>query len=346
MNPLKAAGILLLCLLLSPSFGFSQIVNSNQNIVAEFYDARINNIEINGAKAAGQVRLARLPSWPYQFLNCREEKISAKKNNALFFSLGLTNTNNEMFNVNKFNFKRNNGVSTGITFQHSFSEVYLGCDSVNQNPHHLKSFLVSLDYRFDKFYGYDPGSQKETIKTPHVMGLRASYSLYYFNYRSRAKVKYTFIPTLSGRFNFKDYNSTKLLNYLKNENTTNDGNVVFTNSTKFDGKYGVVDNSITTGNLSLSLPLVFAKFSESLPSFAPTPYITYTVYEGDKPKVNGGIAFGFLSKALVDPETQITDGSYFKKFVVSSSVSVGVDWNYQNGAGSRPNYFVAGSIKL
>lgn len=250
------------------------------------------------------------------------------------------------FNVSKFDFKKNNGVTFGIAFQHSFSEIYLAIDSINNNPHTLQSYLISLDYKQDKFENFNPLTGQLTIASPDVISLRAVYNFYFFHYKHSAKTKYTFIPTLAGKINMKDYNGTKLLNYLRRENTTDDLDVLFTSRTTFDGKYGAIDNNLTTAQVSVSLPIAFDRIFKNSPILCPIPYFSYDVFMNDKPRINGGIALGILSNPIVDLATNANGSSYYRKFNVPSYFSIGVDWNYQDGAGSKPNFYVAGSIKI
>lgn len=336
--------VIALLLFLLPIAGYSQLINSNQSTVGEFYDGKVKSIEINGAKVAGQLRLATFNP-TYGNVNDMET-ITAVKNNSLFLNLGLTNTNNNILNLSKFDFKKNNGFTVGMTFQHSFSEIYLAKDSVNSNPHTLQSYLISLDYKQDKFENYDPSTGEISSARPDVISLRSAYSFYFFNYRTAAKLKYTLIPTISGKVNLKDYNATKLSNYLKVENTLTQDNIVYTSNSSYDGKYGVIDNNLKTAQLAFSLPIVTNKFSSKIPPLSPVPYVCYDFFEDDKPRFNGGFALGILTSALVDSTSKTVEGGTYKKFNVPSYLYIGADWNYQNGIGSSPNYYIAGSIKI
>ena len=78
--------LILPILLLSNSIGYSQIVNSNKTTIAQFYDADVNRIELNGAKISTQFRLKK-GNTPYVYKNHSEIK-SAEKNKAVFFNVG------------------------------------------------------------------------------------------------------------------------------------------------------------------------------------------------------------------------------------------------------------------
>ena len=108
----------------------AQIINSNKSTIAEFYDGQVKSIEINGAKVSSQFRLKKWAN-KYNYVNHPEIR-SASKNNSFFLNVGITNTSS-FLNLNKFDFKENNGYIFGLTFQHSFSEIYLASDSLKNN---------------------------------------------------------------------------------------------------------------------------------------------------------------------------------------------------------------------
>ena len=71
------------------------------------------------------------------------------------------------------------------------------------------------------------------------------------------------------------------------------------------------------------------------------------MFEKGKPRLNGGIAIGVLASSIVNNKIEKDeDGDEYRTFNVPSYITIGVDWNYQNGQGSKPNYFIAGSIKF
>lgn len=338
--------ILSLITILVSLAGFSQLINSNQSTIGEFYDGKVKTIEINGAKVSGQLRLP-----PYNFTNSyafknHSEVKSAVKNNSFFFNFGLTNTNSTILNLSKFDFKKNNGFTAGFTFQHAFSEIYLAKNPSIHNPHTLQSYLISFDYKQEKFENFDPLNTQITTARPEIVTLRGAYSFYFFRHRDNAKFKYSLIPTVNGKVNLKDYNATKLTNYIRTDNIETNDNIAFTANTTFDGKYGTVHNDLTTAQIALSIPFVTDKFCKILPVLSPIPYLCYDFFENDKPRFNGGIALGFLNSSIIGDIIQDTDGNSFRKFNVPSYFSIGVDWNYQNGIGSKPNYYIAGSIKI
>lgn len=335
--------IIILVFLLNTIFLKAQIINSNKNTIAEFYDGQVKRVELNGAKVSMQFRLK---SWMtiYDYVNPPEIR-SAIKINSLFLNAGITNTSS-FLNLNKFDFKENNGYTFGLTFQQSFNEIYLASDSLRNNPHRLKSFTISLDYQRDKFNNFNPENNSINKATPNKLILKGALSLYNFNYKENSKFKYTWIPTLSSQVNVIGYNENKLQNYLMSDNITTASDITFTNSNSFDGKYGVIENNIKSAQVSLSLPIVPDKSFLKLPIISPIPYLSYEVFDNDKPRLNGGFAIGLLSSSIVDSKRVSKDGGVYRKFNVPSFLTIGVDWNYQDGIGSKPNYFVSGSIKL
>lgn len=333
---------LCICILIT-GISYSQLINSNKNTVSEFYDGNVKSVELNGAKVTAQFRLK---TWHnnYDYVN-QPEITSAVKNNSLFLNTGITNTGN-FLNLNKFDFKKNNGYILGLTFQHSFSEIYLANDSINYDPHHLQSFILSLDYQRDKFDNYDPSTNEISKATPDKLILKAGWSLYKFHYRESAKLKYTWIPSFYSQINLIGYNESTLQNYLINDKIDSVDNIIYTSSTSFDGKYGVIDNNIKSAQISFSSPIVPAKSFFNLPIIAPIPYFSFEVFDKNKPRWNGGFSLGLLSTSLVDSKSILKDGGRYKTFNVPSFLTIGMDWNHQNGKGSKPNYFVSGSIKL
>lgn len=334
---------------------YSQLIDSNKNTFNEFYNGEVKSIELNGAKATVQFKLFNLKPSRYKYTN-QEEITSAVKNNAFFLNLGVTNTTT-FLNLNKFDFKENNGFTAGFTYQHAFSKIFLAKEPLKNNPHSLKSFFISLNYQQDKFNNYDPNVAKISKATPDKLLLTGGYSMFFFHYKDNAKFKYALLPSLHGKIGLITYNEDQLQNYLLTSNTTEESNITFTSSSSFDGKYGVIDNAIQTAKLAFSLPFVPEKpilskyLKKRLPIISPIPYISYEYFnKGIRPRLNGGFALGFLSSSLVDKSTKKPEagegGGYFKAFNVPSFLQIGVDWNQQGDYSSKPNYFISGSIKL
>jgi len=331
---------------LYPLLGFSQIINSNEITVAEFYDGKVKTVEVNGAKVTGQFRLypffwnKKETGWTYE--NNGEK--TAEKLNAIFFNFGLTNTGNTLLNLNKLNLKNNNGWIFGLTFQHAFDKIYQVDEE--SNPHSLQTFTVGLNYQQDKFKNYNPSTKEISKSTPDQFILKFGYSKYFFNYKKSAKYKYAVVPTLIGTVNLKDYNKTGLKNYLLNDNITA-GEIIITDNSNFDGKYGIINNNLKSAKISFSTPIVPEKFISFLPVISPIPHISYEVTENDKPRLNAGIAIGFLASSLVGEKIEKDiEGDAYRTYNVPSYITIGIDWNYKNGQGSKPNIFIAGSIKF
>lgn len=344
-RPKSAKKVVLIFIFLIPSLMICQVINSNKTTVAQFYDGQVKTIEFNGGKVEGQFKLGFL-SWstPYEYIKNPEIK-SAEKHNTLFINLGITNSSS-FLNLNNFDFREKNGFVVGATFQHSFSEIYLAADTTRYNPHKLKAWTISLSYQKDKFKNFDPVRDEIQTATPDKLLLKGGYSLYIFRYRDEVNFKYSWIPSFNGEINILDYNSTKLQNYLLNANSTTDADVIFTSNTSFDGKYGTIENNISSANLSVSSPFVPESSFWKLPVLSPIPYAGVSIFEVDKPRWYAGIALGLLSSSLLNSDRKEKDGGIYRKFNVPSFLTIGVDWNYQNSSGSKPNYFIAGSIKL
>ena len=220
-------------------------------------------------------------------------------------------------------------------------------DSINTNPFKLKSFFISLDYTRDKFNNFDPTSNSISKAKPDNLTLSSGYSLYIFNYKDNAKFKYSIVPTINAYANLIGYNESGLKNYILNSNIQSVQNIQFKGSKSFDGKYGTIDNSIQSFEISISSPLIPEnRLFKGVPIISPIPYVSYKVIENSKPRLNGGFALSFLSKSLLDKERKQKGNSTYRKFNVPSFLMIGVDWNYQDGKGSSPNYFISGSIKL
>lgn len=332
-----------LILILVNFYGFAQLKDSNKNTVGEFYDGKVKRVELNGAKVATQFRIKH---WKKKYEYIAQPDIrSAVKNNSFFINAGITNTSN-FLNLNKFDFKENNGYTIGITFQHSFDEIYLASDSLQFNPHKLQSYTISLDYQRDKFKNFNTENNEISKVTPDKLILKGGYSIYKFHYKENAKIKYVWIPSFNGRINLIGYNENNLQNFLLNDKINVIDNISFTDASSFDGKYGIIDNNIQSAQISFSSPIVPDKSFLNLPIFSPIPYFSYEVFDKSKPRWNAGFALGILSTSLVDSKSVKKDGGVYRKFNVPSFLTIGVDWNHQNGIGSKPNYFVSGSIKL
>lgn len=346
---MKKIGLLLL-LLTSLSIQ-SQIINSNEKTIGEFYNADVNQFTLNGGKVELQFRL-RDPKTENWFIRKSNSKVySALKTRMLYLDVGLTNTKS-FLNVNDFDFSTV-GFKSGLTYQSSFNTILVD-DSGNPIVNNLTTWKVGGNIQFDRFKNFDPNTSIISNELPVTINFNGGVNFYHF------KPSYTIIPNINIQLTPLTYNSGSLQNYILSSNTTTNNNVIFTKNKSFDGKYGVLENSNQNSFVSFSSPFIYDKKVLNTLHIAPIPHISWQTAKGSKPTYNLGIALGLLNKPvknnekiedLEEVEIKDKDGNVIKiaksrKFNVPSFLSFGVDWNYQGGKGSSPNYFITGSFSL
>lgn len=333
----------------------AQIVNSNEKTIGDFYNADVSQFTLNGGEVSLQFRL-RDPKSETWFLKKSNPKIySALKTRMLFLNVGLTNTKS-FLNVNDFDFE-SVGFKAGVTYQSAFNAILVD-NSGNPIVNKLITWKVGGDIQFDRFKNFDPATSQISNEMPLSISAKAGVNFYMFN-PSFFKTG-TVIPNFNVQVAPVTYNSGSLKNYILSSNTTSAGNVLFTKSSSFDGKYGTLLNNNTSSFVSFSSPFIFDKKVFNTFYIAPTPHISWQTANGTKPIYNMGLALGFLNKPvkgnenlkdlkevkIYDKDTDKTIVVKSRKFNVPSFLSFGVDWNYLGSNSGSPNYFITGSFTI
>ncbi|WP_026933861.1 hypothetical protein [Christiangramia echinicola] len=340
--------ILIIAIFIFPTIDLTaQVKNSNEKVIAEFYDAKKKRVNLDGGKVSLDIKLF---DWERGWIYSKSDTRSAIKNNAIFFKFGLTNTK-DFFSLNNFDFENNNGLLFGLGFQHGFDRVFLNDDN-EKNPLKLQANTISITYKYDKFNSIENSTSNISKATPSILTANIGHSWYFWFYKNNYALKGGLVPTITLTGNIIDYNKSELQNYIQSDNFSTINNYVITSNKSFDGKFGMIDETVRNVQLAFSLPFVPDYDFEWFPTLAPIPYASYLVDSNQKPILNGGIAIGFLGQPLLadkiedyDGEGKVREGK-FRKFNVPSFLSVSVDWNYQNGQGSKPNYFITGTLAL
>ncbi|MFK7832095.1 MAG: hypothetical protein AB8B52_02350 [Winogradskyella sp.] len=313
----------------------SQVLNGKKNTIAEFYDAEIKQIIIDGGKVTAQLKLKQ---YPRKFT--RNGERSSVKQDAIFIDLGLTNTSS-FLDFRKLRLKTV-GVTGGITYQHSFSKLLLK-DDESLKEDEFRSFIFSANVSTDRFDNFDPVTGEIDNESPTNLSVRGGYNKYYF------KEKITFIRALNFKVNIVDSNADELKNFLDESNTTNTQGVVVDNQGFFDGKFGTVENDRRSTFLSLAVPMIFNK-KTYFGYLTPIPHLSWETFNSNSPRYSAGVSLGFLAKSIIGDKIEtLKEGSNsykYKKFNAPSFLSIGIDWNNQSGTGSKPNYFITGSYKF
>ena len=337
----------LLIFLISLIFSFTgisqiQIQNSEQNVVGRIYNADTKSINFSGGETSFEVKICH-DSIDYETRITKKK--AAKKFWALFLKGGITNTK-KFIDLDDFNFSENNGLLFGINGRISFKDVYL---LDHQKPFQYETFIFSIQYSYDKFDLFDTNSQTIGQQTPDKLEISGGWNHYFFLYNldehSRGT---TIILSLNGAYNPIAYNSNSLLNFSEiDENAFVNNSVIV--AKEFDGKYGILDNNVQTAELALSTPFLFDYEPPwGLPYVVPVPYISSEFFSYDKPKWNYGVALSFSSGKVFEKKVTSTnskiDGT--RKFNNPSSLVLGVDWSTQGDMGSKPNFFITGSISF
>lgn len=336
--------ILLIIAFFTTSLISSQVLNGNQNTIAEFYDGDVTQINLNGGKLEFQYKIYDSPL--LFFRNEDEVKIrTAVKKDAIFIDGGFTNTKS-FLDFRKIDFK-NIGYSLGMTYQNSFSRIITRDGTSNLLVNKLRTFTTSLKLSFDRFDNFDPESEKIKNELPAKLSLRGGYNRYYFY------EKVTFVRAINLKVNLIDNNASSLSNYLLNDNITGINNISIDNQGSFDGKFGIIDNNLISTYFSIGVPIIFSKKTFA-GYIAPIPHLSWETFNKAKPRYNAGLGLGFLGKPIIDKEVKIKkEGEEndkkeysYRKFNAPSFLSVGIDWNTQGGQGSEPNYYVSGTFKF
>ncbi|SDR71927.1 hypothetical protein [Christiangramia echinicola] len=255
----------------------SQIKNSNKTEIAEFYDATLKNLTLNGGELSFQVKLHR---FPFKYGNENKEK-TAEKWNTFFLDLGVTNTSS-FTNFQKLKLEKI-GYEMGLTFQHSFTKAYYDLEGVYENLRRtsLWSFTGSVTGNLDRFDNFDPNVN--SIDNVFEPRLAITGGANWFFFRKNFFYMGTLIPSINGSFNLYDYNRNTLSNYLLNSNVTTNNLVTFTSNSSFDGKYGVIDNDVRSTSLSFALPFVPDKKVAKV-HITPIPFITFDTFSNSSPR--------------------------------------------------------------
>lgn len=286
MNKLLNFGIVSLGLLLSiPSF--SQIKNSDENTVLNLYNASANSFEFSGGETSVQVRVATLSTVRNPVEN--KDEISSIKHHRLFVKAGITNTK-KFIDIDKFDFKENNGLSFGLIYKYSFDDIFLedGGDTYN-----MYTVEAGANYSYDKFKFYNSDTGNISTETPGNISLNAGINQYFF----KLNRKFIWALALNGTYNIRSYNKDKLINFAELDNGT-----VFNNNIlaikNFTGKTGNLIDDANSGEISLSIPFIPEYDLKNVPIIVPVPHIGYEFFSYEKPKMTAGLALGFLSKNL------------------------------------------------
>ena len=319
---------------------FAQIKNSEENVVANIYNASVNSFEFSGGETTLQIKLT--PSeWSTSYVDKSNPNVqTAKKLHAIFIKAGITNTK-KFIDLDKFDFKENNGLLFGLQYNYSFKEVFKRSD--NSNPFSMFTASGGITYSYDKFNYYNQSTNEISKNSPSTLSANGNYNRYFFNYE---KSFFTLVVSLNAIYNLSTYNKDELINYAEVNNGTLNADIFATRS--FDGKYGILDDKSKTGELAVSFPIIFDSQYSNLPHFVPVPYISYEFFSYSKPKLTSGFSIGLLSKNIFKKEAVNAEhnGAVTRIFNDPSFLSIGMDWTKQDGKSSSPNYFITGSIKF
>jgi hypothetical protein len=74
------------------------------------------------------------------------------------------------------------------------------------------------------------------------------------------------------------------ISQVLNSNNTVNRDISFTNSKRFDGKYGTIDNNVSSTNVSFSSPFIPEKSFWKPPILSPIPYAGVSFFDRNKPR--------------------------------------------------------------
>lgn len=316
---------------------FAQIKNSEENSVLNLYNASANSFEFSGGETSVQVRVATISTVRNPVKD--KDRISSIKYHRIFLKAGITNTK-KFIDIDKFDFKENNGLAFGLIYKYSFDDIFL---KENGDTYNMKTVEAGINYSYDKFKFYNSDTENISTETPGNVSLNAGLNQYFF----KLNRNFIWAFALNATYNIRTYNKDKLINFAELDNGT-----VFNNNIlaikNFSGKTGNLIDDASSGEISLSIPFIPEYEIKNVPIIVPVPHIGYEFFSYEKPKMTAGLAVGFLAKNLfskASPNAKFNQ-QLTRKFNNPSFLNIGIDWSVQDGISSKPNYFITGGIKF
>jgi hypothetical protein len=331
----------LLIALIFPLMAYSQFQNSGEVEVYSIDNADISKIEISGGETSLEYNfytwqrnyvLAALPAVP-----------SAQFVNGLTFKVGLSDAE-KFINLNDFKFS-DQGFLVGFNYIHSVEQIFE--TAVPNHYFNIWTYKLGVEFKQDNFKNFDPLSLASKTEKPITFSINASATRYCFFFNQNLALGFA----LNGTYLPKTYNSSNMLNFKEL------GPGVISSTTlvafkDFDGKFGTIDNSVSGGNISFSVP-IFIDYSPTkfYPYVVPVPYASAQYLSSDSPTYYGGFSLGFFPKAIFSAPTPKPVGAggalqTTRTFNSPAFLSFGVDWSVQGKDSSHPNYFVTGTISF
>lgn len=342
--------IVLLCATLAVAVeSLGQFKNSDEKIIYSIDNAKVSAFKFSGGETALEYNFYNKEQ---PFVLSGQNEVTAIKKNAFIAKVGLTNTK-KFVDVDAFKLSEQ-GMVFGVSYLHSFDEVIQPSTGKEFN---LWTYRFGGEFKYDNFNNYDPAINKTDWKRPTTFSLNASATRYWFHF----KKGFTIAASLNASYLPKTYNTTSLINFKQlDAGRVNNDIAAFKD---FDGKYGTIDNQVSGGNVSLSLP-VFIQYQASrlIPYMVPVPYISTQYLSSAEPKYHTGLAIGFFPKSvfgalkstpimaktkmdrsqIVPDNTTISRNS--RTFNSPSFLTIGFDKSFQGNATSDLNIFITGSI--
>lgn len=319
-----------------------QYKNSEENVVGRIYDGKTTALGFSGGETSLEIRVHYDSIDDFTRFT---DKKAAKKFISVFLKGGITNAK-KFVDLAKFDFRRSNGLLIGASARISFNDIYV---LDHQRPFQYDTFILSVQYSYDKFDLFDPRSQTIANRSPSKLEINGGWNHYFFLFGGENFSRgTTLVMSLNAAFNPLTYNSSALSNFSKIDDKVFAENAIIV-ANEFDGKYGVLDTGIETAELALSIPILFDYTPlKKLPYVIPVPYVSSEFFSYNKPKWNAGMLFVFSSNVIMDvlksdPDPKI-DGK--RKLNNPSSLSIGIDWTIQGESRSKPNVFLTGNISF
>lgn len=326
---------------------YSQFKNSDEKVIYSIDNAKVSSFKFAGGETAVEYNFS---SSEQPFVLTGGNEVTAIKKNAWLAKVGLTNTK-KFVDLDAFKFSEQ-GAVIGLSYLHSFDEVIRPTIGSEFN---LWTYKVGVEFKFDNFNNYDPETTNADWKQPVTFSINASATRYFFHFDDG----YTIAASFNGTYNPKTYNSSSLISFkdLDSAIVTPENVAVFKD---VDGKYGTIDNDVSGGYLSLSLPVFFQYQPKKFyPYVVPVPYFSSQFLSSASPKYSAGIGIGIFAKSIFGPSkntsidaktinpagdegiTTVTRNS--RTFNSPPFLTIGIDKSFQSKETSY-NVFISGTI--
>lgn len=187
----------------------------------------------------------------------------------------------------------------------------------------LKTYGYSAFVSIGNIKYFDSTTKVINKKYPLEYGVEGYWNAIFRNSKTETKSRILFATTISLS---RTWNEDDLLFYQDITKSIITPQVVAMED--FDGRFGILKQSLNNMRLSASLPMYFGHFN-------PIPFVALRAREQSTPAYYFGIFLNVLAKK------DLLDAHLFK---IPPTLGFGIDWKYHEKTLSKPALFVKGEI--